>query len=141
MNGVEVAGKWMSDLNRDSTSRGRVDDTKIGLQLPRFHWPGGPENMGTKLAEIARTADRSGFSSLWVMDHFYQVGQGYGTLEEPMLEGYTALAYIAAVTSRVKLGTMVTGCFYRHPGILVKTVTTLDILSGGRGMLGIGAGW
>ena len=97
--------------------------------------------MGTKLSEIARTADRSGFSSLWVMDHFYQVGQGYGAPEEPMLEGYTALAYMAAVTSRVRLGTMVTGCFYRHPGILVKTVTSLDVLSGGRGMLGIGAGW
>lgn len=118
-----------------------MNETKIGLQVPRFHWPGGPENMGTKLAEIARMADRSGFSSLWVMDHFYQVGQGYGLPEEPMLEGYTALAYMAAVTSRVRLGTMVTGCFYRHPGILVKTVTTLDILSGGRGMLGIGAGW
>ena len=118
-----------------------MNETKIGIQVPRFHWSGGPENMGTKLAEIAGTADRSGFSSLWVMDHFYQVGQGYGAPEEPMLEGYTALAYIAAVTSRVKLGTMVTGCFYRHPGILLKTVTTLDILSGGRGMLGIGAGW
>ncbi|MDH5200839.1 MAG: LLM class F420-dependent oxidoreductase [Candidatus Bathyarchaeota archaeon] len=118
-----------------------MNETKIGIQVPRFHWPGGPENMGTKLAEIARTADRSGFSSLWVMDHFYQVGQGYGAPGEPMLEGYTALAYMAAVTSRVKLGTMVTGCFYRHPGILLKTVTTLDILSGGRGMLGIGAGW
>ena len=114
---------------------------KIGLQVPRFHWPGSPENIGSKLAEIARAADNLGFSGLWVMDHFHQVGQGYGAPDEPMLEGYTALAYMAAVTSKVKLGTMVTGCFYRHPGILVKTVTTLDVLSGGRGMLGIGAGW
>lgn len=114
---------------------------KIGLQIPRFHWPGNPENIGSKLAEIARTADDSGFSSLWVMDHFYQVGQGYGAPREPMLEGYAALAYMAAVTKKVKLGTMVTGAFYRHPGILVKTVTTLDVLSGGRGILGIGAGW
>jgi len=114
---------------------------KVGLQVPRFHWPGSPENIGSKLAEIARAADDSRFSSLWVMDHFYQVGQGYGAPEEPMLEGYSALAYMAAVTKKVKLGTMVTGAFYRHPGILVKTVTTLDVLSGGRGILGIGAGW
>lgn len=114
---------------------------KVGLQVPRFHWPGRPENIGSKLAEIAKAADDYGFSSLWVMDHFYQVGQGYGDPEEPMLEAYAALAYMAAMTSRVKLGTMVTGAFYRYPGILVKTVTTLDVLSGGRGILGIGAGW
>ena len=114
---------------------------KIGLQVPRFHWPGSPENIGEKLAEIARAADSSGFSSLWVMDHFYQVGQGYGDPWEPMLEGYAALAYMAAVTRKARLGTMVTGAFHRHPGVLVKTVTTLDVLSGGRGILGIGAGW
>jgi len=93
------------------------------------------------LVEIAQTADKVGFSSLWFMDHFYQVGQGYGAPEEPMLEAYTALAYMAAVTRNVRLGTMVTGSFYRHPGVLVKMVTTLDVLSGGRGVLGIGAGW
>lgn len=114
---------------------------KIGLQVPRFHWPGSPENIGEKLAEIAVNADQSGFSSLWVMDHFFQVGQGYGDFDEPMLEGYTALAYMAAVTEKVKLGTMVTGSFYRNPGILIKIVTTLDVLSGGRAMLGIGSGW
>jgi len=114
---------------------------KAGLQVPRFSWPGGTANIGSKLGEIARAADRSGFHSVWVMDHFYQVGQGYGAPEEPMLEAYTALAYMAAVTRNVKLGTMVTGSFYRHPGVLVKTVTTLDVLSDGRGMLGIGAGW
>ena len=113
----------------------------VGLQVPRFSWPGGAAKIGSKLAEIARAADRSGFHSVWVMDHFYQVGQGYGAPEEPMLEGYTALAYMAAVTRNVKLGTMVTGAFHRHPGVLVKMVTTLDVLSGGRGMLGIGAGW
>jgi F420-dependent oxidoreductase-like protein len=113
----------------------------VGLQVPRFSWPGGAANIGSKLAEIARAADRSGFHSVWVMDHFYQVGQGYGAPEEPMLEGYTALANMAAVTRNVKLGTMVTGSFYRHPGVLVKMVTTLDVLSGGRGILGIGAGW
>ena len=114
---------------------------KIGLQIPRFNWPGGTDNIGSKLAEIARVADRSGFHSIWVMDHFYQVGQGYGAPEEPMLEGYTALAYMAAITKNVKLGTMVTGSFYRHPGVLVKMVTTLDVMSEGRGILGIGAGW
>jgi F420-dependent oxidoreductase-like protein len=114
---------------------------KVGLQVPRFSWPGGTANIGSKLGEIARAADRSGFQSIWVMDHFYQVGQGYGAPEEPMLEGYTALAYMAAMTRNVKLGTMVTGSFYRHPGVLVKMVTTLDVLSGGRGILGIGAGW
>ena len=114
---------------------------KIGLQVPRFHWPGSPENIGSKLAEIAVAADQSGFSSLWVMDHFFQVGQGYGAFDEPMLEAYTALSYMAAVTKQVKLGTMVTGSFYRHPGILIKIVTTLDVLSDGRAMLGIGSGW
>ncbi len=114
---------------------------KIGLQVPRFHWPGSPGSIGSRLAEIAAAADDAGFDSLWVMDHFYQVGQGYGAPEEPMLEAYTALAYMAAVTRSVRLGTMVTGAFYRNPGVLVKTVTTLDVLSGGRGMLGIGAGW
>ena len=114
---------------------------KIGLQVPRFNWPGGTDNIGLKLAEIAGAADDAGFDSVWVMDHFYQVGQGYGAPEEPMLEAYTALAYMAAVTRNVRLGTMVTGSFYRHPGVLVKMVTTLDVLSEGRSMLGIGAGW
>jgi len=114
---------------------------KIGLQVPRFNWSGGTDNIGTKLAEIAGAADDAGSDSLWVMDHFYQVGQGYGAPDEPMLEAYTALAYMAAVTRNVRLGTMVTGAFYRHPGVLVKMVTTLDVLSGGRGILGIGAGW
>lgn len=75
------------------------------------------------------------------MDHFYQVRGGFGPAEDPMLEGYTTLAYLAAVTQRVKLGLMVTSAFYRYPGVLVKTVTTLDVLSGGRAILGIGAGW
>ena len=84
---------------------------KLGLQIPRFSWPGGTASIGSKLAEIAQAADRSWFHSIWVMDHFYQVGQGYGVPEEPMMEGYTALAYMAAVTRNVKLGTMVAGAF------------------------------
>ena len=114
---------------------------KIGLQIPRFHWPGSPENIGSKLVEIAKTADQSGFSSLWVMDHFFQVGGAYGTYDSPMLEAYSALSYMAGVTEKVKLGAMITSSTYRHPGYLIKTVTTLDVLSGGRAILGIGAGW
>ncbi len=93
------------------------------------------------MVEIAKAADSAGFSSLWVMDHFFQVGQGFGPPEAPMLEGYSTMSYLAAVTQPIKVGLMVTGNFYRHPGILIKTVTTLDVLSGGRAYLGIGAGW
>ena len=114
---------------------------KIGLQQPWFNWPGSPQNTGTKLAEMARAAEEGGFSSIWVMDHFYQVRQGFGPAEDPVLEGYTTLAYLAAMTQRVKLGLMVTSVYHRYPGVLVKTVTTLDVLSGGRAILGIGVGW
>jgi F420-dependent oxidoreductase-like protein len=118
---------------------------KIGLQIPSFTFPGGPQELGSKLAEIARTADQAGFYSLWVMDHFFQIGGGsqnfLGPAEDNMLEGYTTLAYLAAVTKKARLGTLVTGVVYRYPGILIKTVTTLDVLSGGRAYLGIGAAW
>ncbi len=113
---------------------------KIGLQIPNFTWPGGTPILGPRLAEIARTADDSGFDSLWVMDHFFQI-PNVGQVDEAMLEGYTALSFMAGHTRRAKLGTMVTGVIYRHPGILVKTVSTLDVLSGGRAYLGIGAAW
>ena len=113
---------------------------KLGLQIVRFDWPGSPTNIGSKLGEIARTADEAGFASLWVMDHFFQIGM-VGAAEQPMLESYTTLAYMAAMTRRIRLGTMVTGVIYRHPGLLVKTVTNLDVLSGGRANLGIGAAW
>ena len=113
---------------------------RIGLQVPSFTWPGGPAEIRTRLADIARTADDAGFASLWVMDHFFQI-QGVGQPEEPMLEAYTTLGYLAGQTRRVRLGTMVTGVVYRHPGLLAKTVTTLDVLSGGRAYLGIGAAW
>ena len=113
---------------------------KIGLQVPNFTWPGGPAEIGSKLAEIACTADEAGFASLWVMDHFFQIGV-IGPPENDMLEGYSVLSYLAGVTRRVRLGTMVTGVIYRYPGILIKTVTTLDVLSGGRAYLGIGAAW
>ncbi len=113
---------------------------KIGLQLPSFTWPTGPGRIGGTLADIARAAEMAGFASLWTMDHFFQIPP-IGPAEHDMLEGYSTLSYLAAVTSRVRLGTMVTGVPYRVPGVLVKTVTTLDILSGGRAYLGIGAAW
>ncbi len=119
---------------------------KIGLQIPNFTWPTGPKEIGTKLAEIARTADEQGFSSIWVMDHFFQIGSpdrssGLGPAEDEMMESYSTLSYLAGFTKKARLGTMVTGVVYRHPGILIKTVTTLDVLSGGRAWLGIGAAW
>jgi F420-dependent oxidoreductase-like protein len=113
---------------------------RIGLQIPSFTWPEGTAIIGPKLAEIGRTADEAGFASVWVMDHFFQIGP-VGDVDEPMLEGYSALSYLAAVTERAKLGTLVTGVHYRYPGLLVKTATTLDVISGGRAYLGIGAGW
>ncbi len=113
---------------------------RVGLQVISFNWDGSPQNIGSKLSEIARTADEAGFYSLWVMDHFFQM-EGFADPHDPMLEGYTASAFMAAQTKRIKHGLMVTGGFYRHPGILIKTVTTLDVLSGGRAYFGIGAGW
>src|SRR4051812_4728170 len=90
---------------------------RIGLQVPSFSWPGGAAAIGARLAEIGRTADDAGFASLWVMDHFFQIGM-VGPPEEPMLECYSALSYLAAVTKRVKLGALVTGVIYRYLGIL-----------------------
>lgn len=113
---------------------------KIGLQLPRFDWPSGPVEIGPRLLNIARAAEDAGFASLWVMDHFFQM-EMIGGPDSPMLEAYTTLGYIAAVTRRIKLGVLITGVIYRYPGILVKTVTTLDVLSGGRAYFGIGAAW
>jgi F420-dependent oxidoreductase-like protein len=112
---------------------------RIGIQLPSFSYPTSSD-IATTFARLAREADEVGLHSLWVMDHFFQIGS-VGKIEEPMLEGWSALAYAAAITKRITLGTLVTGVVYRHPGILVKTVTTLDVLSGGRAWLGIGAAW
>ncbi|HEY5984894.1 MAG TPA: LLM class F420-dependent oxidoreductase [Streptosporangiaceae bacterium] len=113
---------------------------QIGLQIPDFTTPGGPARLGADLATVARTADDAGFDFVAVMDHFFQIGV-VGPPEHEMLEAYTTLGYLAAATSRAKLITLVTGVVYRHPGILAKTVTTLDVLSGGRAWLGIGAAW
>ena len=113
---------------------------KIGLQIPDFTTPDGPGRLGPDLATVARTADDAGFDYLAVMDHFFQIGM-IGPPDREMLEAYTTLGYLAGHTSRARLLTLVTGVIYRHPGILVKMVTTLDVLSGGRGGLGIGAAW
>ncbi|MFL5732787.1 MAG: TIGR03560 family F420-dependent LLM class oxidoreductase [Chloroflexia bacterium] len=113
---------------------------KIGLQIPYFTYPGGPEKLAEHFGRIVREAEDAGFYSVWVMDHFFQIG-GWGPKEREMLEAYSALSYAAAITSKVKLGALVTGVTYRHPGILIKTATTLDVLSGGRAYFGIGAAW
>jgi F420-dependent oxidoreductase-like protein len=113
---------------------------KIGLQVPDFSWPGGPEKLGPTLAAIAGTADEAGFDSIGVMDHFFQI-RSIGPSEREMLEAYATLGFLAASTTRAKLMTVVTGVHYRYPGVLAKIVTTLDVLSGGRAILGIGAGW
>src|SRR2546430_3672717 len=104
---------------------------KLGLQIPSFTWPGGSNEIRATLARIGRAAETAGFASVWVMDHFFQI-QMVGKPEEPMLEGYSALNFLAAVTERVRLGTLVTGVIYRYPGILIKNATTLDVLSRGR---------
>lgn len=114
---------------------------KIGLQIARFDWPGGPTTLGSTLSRIARSADQNGFDSLWVMDHFFQIEPTLGTVRDPMLEAYSTLNFMAGVTDRCQLGTLVTGVTYREPAVLVKAVTTLDVLSGGRAALGIGAAW
>lgn len=113
---------------------------RMGLQVPNFTWPGGPARLGETFGAIAERAEAAGLYSLWVMDHFFQI-PNVGPVDTDMLEGYSALAFAAGRTRRIKLGTMVTGVTYRHPGLLVKTVTTLDVLSGGRAYLGIGAAW
>jgi F420-dependent oxidoreductase-like protein len=113
---------------------------QIGLQVPDFTWPNGPTRLGADLAQVARAADAAAFDFLAVMDHFFQI-EVVGPPEHDMLEAYTTLGFLAAHTDRVKLLTLVTGAVYRHPGILAKTVTTLDVLSGGRAWLGVGAAW
>jgi F420-dependent oxidoreductase-like protein len=113
---------------------------KIGLHVVSFTWPDEPASIAPTLAGIAQAAEESGVSHLSVMDHFFQM-EAMAPATEPMLEGYTTLGFLAAQTTTVTLGLLVTGVTYRHPGLLAKTVATLDVLSGGRGELGIGAAW
>jgi F420-dependent oxidoreductase-like protein len=115
--------------------------TRFGLQIPLFTYPDVPNNqLFERVSAIATTAEESGIDSVWVMDHFYQL-PGLGKPDDPMFEAYTLLGALAARTRRVKLGTMVTGVTYRNPALLAKIVTTLDVISAGRGILGIGAAW
>jgi F420-dependent oxidoreductase-like protein len=113
---------------------------KFGLQIPSFTHPGGTAEIAPALERTVRTADEVGFDSIWVMDHFFQI-RSVGRPEEPMLEGWTALGWIAALTKRARLGLMVGGVHYRLPGLWIKAATTLDVLSGGRAWLGLGAAW
>jgi len=113
---------------------------KIGLHVADFTWPGGPPELASDLGRIATAAEEAGFARLSVMDHLWQIGL-LGPPEHEMLEAYTALGYLAARTSRMELLAWVTAVVYREPGMLAKAVSTLDVLSGGRAMLGIGAAW
>ena len=114
----------------------------IGLQIPSFKYPGGTPAIRPKLKEIVTTAEEAGFYSFWVMDHYYQIKGMFGeTYTDPMLEAYTTLGYFAGLTEKAYLGALVTGVIYRHPAVLLKMINTLDVLSGGRAYLGIGAAW
>ncbi|GAA1449506.1 LLM class F420-dependent oxidoreductase [Nocardiopsis tropica] len=114
---------------------------ELGLHIADFTWAGGPPALGRTLAETARHAEAAGIARITVMDHLWQMGDATGPRENDMLEAYTTLGFLAANTERVLLHTLVTAAVYRHPGVLAKQVSTLDVLSGGRAGLGIGAAW
>ncbi len=113
---------------------------RVGIHFVNFTLPGAPASLGPTLATTARIAEESGVSVFTLMDHWFQM-EMMATSEDPMLEGYTSLGFLAGQTSTMTLGLLVTGVTYRHPGLLAKIVTTLDVLSGGRAQLGIGAAW
>jgi F420-dependent oxidoreductase-like protein len=113
---------------------------RLGLHYWNYSTPSDPARMADTLAETARVAEQAGFSTFTVMDHWFQMEHA-GSAAEPMLEAYTTLGYVAGRTERMTLGVLVTGVMYRHPGLLAKIVTTLDVLAGGRARLGIGASW
>jgi F420-dependent oxidoreductase-like protein len=113
---------------------------QLGIHFVNFAVPGGAASIASTLAETARTAEEGGVTTFTVMDHWFQMEQ-MASAADPMLEGYTTLGFVAGQTTRMRLGLLVTGVTYRHPGLLAKIVTTLDVLSGGRAQLGIGAAW
>lgn len=113
---------------------------KLGIHFVNFTLPGAPESLAATLADTARAAEEGGCSNFTMMDHWFQMEQ-LATSQDPMLEGYTSLGFVAGQTQHMTLGLLVTGVTYRHPGLLAKIVTTLDILSAGRAQLGIGAAW
>jgi F420-dependent oxidoreductase-like protein len=126
----------------EAAGRQREDPTPLefGLQLSRFDWDGHPAATARTLADVARAAEEAGFTSLWLMDHFVQIPQA-GREWEDMLESYTTLGYLAGVTERIRLGALVTGVTYRNLAHLAKVVATLDVVSGGRALCGLGAAW
>src|SRR5664279_4138653 len=113
---------------------------RLGLHISDFTWEGGPPTLRERLSDVARLAEQAGFDRISVMDHLWQIGH-LGPPEHEMLEAYTTLGYLAALTSEVELVSWVTAVVYREPGMLAKLVSTLDVLSGGRAWLGIGAAW
>ena len=113
---------------------------RLAVHCANLTWPGGPDAIAGTLAAVARAADEGGVTTLTLMDHYFQM-ENLGGPAEPMLEGYTSLGFLAGQTSEIELGLLVSGVTYRHPGLLAKIVATLDVLSGGRAMLGIGAAW
>src|SRR6478672_5070829 len=113
---------------------------QLDLHVSRFDWAGGQDRIGPGVADLARRAETVGVTTMSFMDHFFQM-DWMAPATDPMLEGYTALGFVAGCTSRLRLRLLVTGVTYRHPGLLAKTVTTLDVVSGGRAELGIGAAW
>ena len=113
---------------------------RLGLHYWNYSTPPDPIRIAATLAETARVAEQAGFSTFTVLDHYFQMEQA-GSAAEPMLEAYSTLGHVAALTERMTLGVLVTGVMYRHPGLLAKIVTTLDVLSGGRARMGIGASW
>jgi F420-dependent oxidoreductase-like protein len=113
---------------------------KIGIVLGDFSWPVPPAELGPTITRVARLADEAGIDSLWCMDHFFQIRMTGNPPESPMMEAFALLGVLAGQTERIRLGTLVTSVAYRHPGVLVKTLTTLDVLSGGRINFGVGPG-
>ncbi|MTE15931.1 LLM class F420-dependent oxidoreductase [Nocardia aurantiaca] len=122
------------------SSRQEESGVELGLHYWSYSQPPEADRIALTLAHTARIAEQAGFAQFTVMDHYFQM-EHRGTADEPMLEGYTTLGYVAALTERMRLGLLVTGVMYRYPGLLAKIVTTLDVLSGGRAELGIGASW
>jgi F420-dependent oxidoreductase-like protein len=113
---------------------------QVGVHFMNFTLPGGPAGLRTAVGDTAVAAEEAGCTVFTAMDHWFQMEQ-FADAHDPMLEGYSVLSFVAAKTERLRLGLLVTGVTYRHPGLLAKTVTTLDVLSGGRAFLGIGAAW
>src|SRR5215471_793030 len=113
---------------------------QLDLHVSRFDWADNPSGIGDGVADLAQRAEEIGVRTLSFMDHFFQM-DWMAPAEDPMLEAYTALGFVAGRTRTLRLRTLVTGVTYRHPGILAKIITTLDVMSGGRAELGIGAAW